>query len=48
MEEHRLLGQHMLDFWMVLCLCHTLIVEDGEKGELPVYQVSHPGVTIVS
>lgn len=39
-EDQRLLGQQTLDFWMNLCLCHTLIVEEGEKGEPPIYQVS--------
>lgn len=38
-EEQRLLGQQTLDFWMNLCLCHTLIVEEGEKGDPPIYQV---------
>ncbi|BDA48078.1 probable phospholipid-transporting ATPase 7 [Coccomyxa sp. Obi] len=41
-EDQRLLGQQTLDFWMNLCLCHTLIVEEGEKGDPPIYQGPSP------
>ena len=40
-EELTLLGRQTLDLWMNLCLCHTLIVEDVEKGQPTVYQVTH-------
>ena len=33
------LGQQTLDFWLNLCICHTLIVEQDKNGGLPVYQV---------
>lgn len=34
-----LLGHHMLDFWINLCVCHSLIVEDHPTGG-KVYQVA--------
>lgn len=37
------LGQQVVDFWLNLCLCHMLIVENGEGASdaaQPVYQVS--------
>ncbi len=38
-EDEILMGCQLLDLWMNLCLCHTLIVEDVEKGQPTVYQV---------
>lgn len=35
-----LLGHHLTDFWMAMCVCHNLITEDGENGAPSVYQVS--------
>ena len=39
-SSESLLGQQALDFWFNLCLCHTLIVEDAEDGQPPLYQVT--------
>ncbi len=33
-----LLGNHLLDFWTNICICHSLIVEKGPDGGI-VYQV---------
>ncbi len=51
-----LLGHHLLDFWVNICLCHSLIVEEAEDGGLPIYQArqawpplngqSHAGKTL--
>lgn len=32
--EQVLLGHHMIDFWTNLCVCHSLIVEDGPSGRI--------------
>lgn len=32
------LGCHLLDFWINICLCHSLIVEEAEDGGPPIYQ----------
>jgi hypothetical protein len=35
------LGEHVLDFWTNICLCHSLIIEEAEdEEELPLYQAS--------
>jgi hypothetical protein len=39
-QELSLLGRQTLDLWMNLCLCHSLIVDDVEKGQPTVYQVT--------
>jgi len=39
--DQEFLGQQTLDFWLNLCICHTLIVEQDKNGGLPVYQVHH-------
>lgn len=34
------LGHHIADFWTIICICHSLIVEANPKpGRAPVYQV---------
>ncbi len=38
-RDAEFLGQQTLDFWLNLCICHTLIVEQDKSGGLPVYQV---------
>lgn len=38
-RDAEFLGQQTLDFWLNLCICHTLIVEQDKNGGLPVYQV---------
>ncbi len=37
--DSELLGQQTLDFWLNLCICHTLIVEQDDNGGPSVYQV---------
>ena len=37
--DQELLGQQTLDFWLNLCICHTLIVEQDDNGGPCVYQV---------
>ena len=32
-------GQQTLDFWLNLCICHTLIVEEAKDGGQSVFQV---------
>ncbi len=39
--DRELLGQQTLDFWLNLCICHTLIVEQDDNGGPSVYQVQH-------
>ena len=34
------LGCHLLDFWINICLCHSLIVEEAEDEGPPIFQVS--------
>ena len=34
------MGHHMVDFWINICVCHSLIVEDHPTGG-KVYQVGH-------
>ena len=33
-------GQHLLDFWLNVCICHSLIVEQPKNGGLPTFQAS--------
>ena len=37
--DQELLGQQTLDFWLNLCICHTLIVEEAKNGGQSVFQV---------
>ncbi len=37
--DQELLGQQTLDFWLNLCICHTLIVEEAKDGGQSVFQV---------
>lgn len=37
--DQELLGQQTLDFWLNLCICHTLIVEQDKDGGPSVFQV---------
>ena len=37
--DQELLGQQTLDFWLNLCICHTLIVEKAKDGGQSVFQV---------
>ena len=39
--DQELLGQQTLDFWLNLCICHTLIVEEAKDGGQSVFQVHH-------
>ena len=39
--DQELLGQQTLDFWLNLCICHTLIVEEAKNGGQSVFQVLH-------
>ncbi len=41
MGDQELLGQQTLDFWLNLCIGHTLIVEQDENGGPSVFQVQH-------
>lgn len=34
------LGCHLLDFWINICLCHSLIVEEAEDEGPPIFQAS--------
>lgn len=34
------LGCHLLDFWINLCVCHSLIVEEAEDEGPPIFQAS--------
>lgn len=38
--QQLLMGHHMVDFWINICICHSLIVEDHPSGG-KVYQASH-------
>ena len=39
-RKFAILGHHLLDFWINICLCHSLIVEDrDEEPGPPGYQV---------
>ncbi len=33
------LGHHVLDFWLCICLCHNLIVQNDPQTGQPLYQV---------
>ena len=37
------LGHHVLDFWLCICLCHNLIVQNDPQTGQPLYQVSLGG-----
>lgn len=39
------LGHHVLDFWLCICLCHNLIVQNDPQTGQPLYQVS-PGALL--
>lgn len=39
LADQELLGQQTMDFWLILCICHTLIVEQDKNGGPLVYQV---------
>jgi len=41
-RESLLLGHHLVDLWMGLCVCHNLITEEAEEGLPPAYQVHPP------
>ena len=43
-----LLGHHLLDFWVNICLCHSLIVEEAEDGGPPIYQARAPPWTLLT
>lgn len=43
--EQIILGHHTIDFWINLCVCHSLIVEDGPKGKT--YQVLYKSLPCV-
>ncbi len=34
------LACHLLDFWINICLCHSLIVEEAEDEGPPIFQAS--------
>ena len=38
-------GQHLLDFWLNVCICHSLIVEQPKNGGLPTFQASQQHTT---
>lgn len=42
-NEGGVVGMHHVDFWLNICICHSLIVERGPTGEL-IYQVRCPGL----
>ncbi len=41
-DEQLLLAGHLVDFWTNICVCHSLIVEDSEDGEVH-FQVRDSG-----
>lgn len=38
--DDTLLGYHTADFWLNICICHSLIVENREGLEHPTFQVT--------
>ena len=40
--DDTVLGFHTADFWLNICVCHSLIVENKEGAERPTFQVSAP------
>lgn len=44
--DDTLLGFHAADFWLNICICHSLIVEKREGMEFPTFQVPYRSVSI--
>lgn len=37
--DDTVLGFHTADFWLNICVCHSLIVENREGADRPTFQV---------
>lgn len=47
--DDTVLGFHTADFWLNICVCHSLIVEHKEGSDRPTFQVFlyiHPSLTL--
>ena len=42
--DDTVLGFHTADFWLNICICHSLIVEHKEGMATPTFQVRMPAV----
>lgn len=40
--DDTVLGFHTADFWLNICVCHSLIVEHKQGADRPTFQVISP------